>query len=110
MVVVAAHVELLGEVGEHVEALRKLEPGFTHFVVEAASQSGWNPNILTVGKIFTRSPLAVGNQEENVGVFLIPTLHYPLLPGMTSHQMNSRVWSMIIYSPKTDQFFIHPGT
>ena len=56
MVVVAAHVELLGVVGEHIEALRKLELGFTHFVVEAASQSGWNPNILTVGKLFTQSP------------------------------------------------------
>ena len=30
MGVVAAHVELPGVVGKHVEALRKLELGFTH--------------------------------------------------------------------------------
>ena len=60
MVVVAAHVELLGEVGEHVEALRKLEPGFTHFVVEAASQSGWNPKYFDCRKNFHPIPQTVG--------------------------------------------------
>ena len=36
VVEVAVHVELLGVVGEHVEGLRKLELGFTHFIVEAS--------------------------------------------------------------------------